>query len=160
MFVGSLALYTFGLLDPAADPATMADFARRGAGIYGAVVHAPGFLGRGDAHRDGDDGWGAYAVPLGLPDLAGHDPHVHIATLSRWQDVATARQFVYDGLHREALRHRHDWFLRGPWPGHVLWTIEDDARPSWTNGVERLEALAHDGESAEHFTFGSPWARA
>ncbi|GAA4824855.1 hypothetical protein GCM10023201_08910 [Actinomycetospora corticicola] len=159
--MGTLALYTFGLLDPAAEPTAMADFARRGAEIYRAVVRARGFLGRGDAHRDDDEGrWGAYALPLGLPDFAGHDPQVHIATLSRWQDVATARQFVYAGLHREALRLRHDWFFRGPWPGHVLWTIEDGARPCWADGVARLEALAHDGESAEHFTFGSPWARA
>lgn len=73
--MGTVALYTFGLLDPAAGPAAVGDFARRGREIYGAVVHAPGFLGRGDVHRDDDEGrWGAYALPLGLPDFAGHDP--------------------------------------------------------------------------------------
>lgn len=158
--MSSLALSTFGLLDPAAEPVAVADFARRGAEIYGAVCKAPGFLGRGDAHRDGDDGWGAYALPLGLPDFAGHDPHVHIATLSRWRDVATARSFVYGGLHREALTLRYDWFLKGPWPGHVLWHLADGAQPTWSDGLARLEALARRGDSAEHFTFGSSRGRA
>ncbi|WP_166459671.1 DUF3291 domain-containing protein [Amycolatopsis pithecellobii] len=167
--MSNIALYTFGVLDPAADPAAMDDFSTRGPKIFSASDDAPGFLGRaggdGDgytAHEPGEDfgRWGIYLLPLGLPDFAGHDPHAHIATLSLWRDVESARLFVYNGLHRESLKLRYDWFLKGPWPGHVLWNIEDDVVPSWSDGVARLEALARDGESAQHFTFGSRWGRA
>ncbi|WP_425464072.1 DUF3291 domain-containing protein [Nocardia pseudobrasiliensis] len=50
--------------------------------------------------------------------------------------------------------------LERPWPGHVLWSIEDGSVPRWSDGVARLEAPARNGESAQHFTFGSHSARA
>lgn len=111
----------------------------------GPAIHAPGEdFGR----------WGTYTLPLDLPDLQGHDPHLHIATLSLWRDADSARRFVYDGLHRDALRQRHDWFLKGPWPGHVLWQVDDGVIPSWSDGVGNLEALAGDGERrALHLRF-------
>ena len=164
--LSTVALYTFGLLDPAVEPAALADFLRRGGDIFGATGRAPGFLGRANDQGGGDAAyvpgadfgpWGSYVLPLGLPDFAGHDPHVHIATLSLWQDLGSAHRFVYGGLHREALTLRYEWFLRGPWPGHVLWDVEDGTVPRWADGVARLEALARDGESARHFTFG--WRR-
>ncbi|MEU4519950.1 DUF3291 domain-containing protein [Amycolatopsis sp. NPDC024027] len=166
--MSNIALYTFGLLDPAMEPAALADLSHRGDEIFNAGDHAPGFLGRagGDyagnaAHAPGEDfgHWGSYVLPLGLPDLAGHDPHAHIATLSLWQDVASARLFVYRGLHREALNLRYDWFLKGAWPGHVLWSVQDGSVPRWSDGVAKLEALDRDGASAQHFTFGSRWGR-
>jgi hypothetical protein len=92
--------------------------------------------------------------------LAGPAARSHIATLSLWQDTGSARRFVYRGLHQDALKVRHDWFLKGPWPGHVLWTVEEGVTPSWAEGVGRLEALARDGEAAGHFTFGSRWSHA
>jgi hypothetical protein len=159
--------------DPAAVAAVPAmasnDFSRRGDEIFSVGDHAPGFLGRagGDygenaVHAPGEDfgRWGSYLLPLVLPDFESHDPHVHIATLSLWQDVESARLFVYSGLHREALKLRYDWFLKGPWPGHALWSVEDGSVPRWSDGVARLEALARDGESAQRFTFGSRWSRA
>lgn len=166
--MSNVALYTFGLLDPAAGPTRMADFSRRAAEIYGASDHAPGFVARAEkaapgsaAHTAGEDfgRWGPYALPLDLPDFAGHDPTIHIATLSLWRDADSARLFVYKGFHRDALKIRHDWFLKGAWPGHVLWRVADGAVPLWSDGVSRLQALARDGESAERFTFGSRWSR-
>ncbi|AGL16813.1 DUF3291 domain-containing protein [Actinoplanes sp. N902-109] len=166
--MSTIALYTFGLIDPALDPDTMADFAERGTAIYSASDQAPGFLGQAEtavdgsaSHEPGEDfgPWGRYALPTGLPELGGHDPQAHIATLSLWRTVEDARGFVYGGIHREALKHRHDWFFRGPWPGHVLWRVHDDHVPQWEEGVSRLEALARDGESADRFTFGSVSSR-
>ncbi len=94
-------------------------------------------------------------LPTNLPGCEGHDLELHIATLSLWRDVQSARAFVYQGLHRDALTMRYDWFLRGEWPGHVLWHIEDDVLPLWSEGVSKLEALARHGESADRYTFGS-----
>jgi hypothetical protein len=163
-----IALYTYGILDPAIEPMRLRDFMRRGSEIFAASADAPGFLGQADAeygageHQAGADfgRWGSYALPLGLPDFAGFDPTVHIATLSLWRDLDTARDFVYNGLHRDALRHRYEWFVRGPWPGQVLWPVAGDAQPTWSDGVDRIEALAREGDSAEHFTFRSTWGRA
>jgi hypothetical protein len=161
--MSSTALYTFGLLDPTAPPAQLADFIRRGGNIMAASDVAPGFLGRAakdsaepETHTVGEDygRWGTYALP-DLPDFAGHDRQVHIATLSLWRDFDSARSFVYHGLHREALKRRRQWFLKGTWPGYVLWTTADDRTPSWSDGVSRYQALALEGESPDRFTFAS-----
>jgi hypothetical protein len=161
--MSNIALYTFGLLDPAVEPAKLVDFVRRGGEILAASDTAPGLLGRpaktGDGpetHTAGEDygRWGTYALP-DVPDFAGHDRQIHIATLSLWRDLEAARSFVYEGLHRDALQIRHDWFLKGPWPGYVLWTVDEGATPHWSDGVSRYEELARDGESADRFSFAS-----
>ncbi len=161
--MSNIALYTFGLLDPAVEPARLTDFIRRGGEIMTASDQAPGFLGRAaqdtggpGTHTTGEDygRWGSYALP-DLPSFAGHDRQIHIATLSLWHDLESARSFVYHGLHREALQIRYDWFLKGSWPGYVLWPTADGATPHWSAGVTRYEGLAHDGESADRFTFSS-----
>ncbi|RDI68479.1 DUF3291 domain-containing protein [Nocardia pseudobrasiliensis] len=121
--MSNIALYTFGVLDPAMEPTALSDLSKRGDEIFSAVDDAPGFVGRAGGgygenaeHAPGQDFgcWGIYVLPLGLPDFAGHDPLAHIATLSLWQDVESARLFVYSGLHREVLKLRYDWFLKGP----------------------------------------------
>jgi hypothetical protein len=159
----NVALYTFGLLDPAAGPAELADFARRGGEIYSTVQRAPGFLGRAakdtdepETHTLGEDygRWGSYVRP-DLPDFAGHNPEIHIATLSLWRDVESARSFVYHGMHREALKIRYDWFLKGSWPGYVFWSVAEGVTPSWSDGVAKYQALALDGESADRSPFSS-----
>ena len=166
--MSNVALYTIGLMNPAAGPARMAELARLGSEIFAASDHANGFLGRAEGvaqtaamHVPGEDfgRWGLYALPLNLPNFEGHDPHIHIATLSLWRDAVTARDFIYGGLHRQALKMRHEWFLQGPWPGHVLWRIPSGIMPSWSDGTARLEALAREGERADGFTFGSLYSR-
>lgn len=161
--MSNVALYTFGLIDPAAGPERMNDFAERARLVFEASVVAAGFIGRAERaaerrypDKPGDDfgPWGLYALPLDLPDFAGQDPTLHLATLSLWQDTESARRFTYGGLHREALKIRHDWFLKGPWPGHVLWGVADDVIPRWSDGASRLQDLARQGDTAEHFTFG------
>jgi hypothetical protein len=161
--MSNTALYTFGLLNPATPPSALADFTRRGGDIMTASDQARGFLGRAaknsgepETHAPGEDygRWGTYALP-DLPDFAGHDPRIHIATLSLWCDLDSARAFVYHGLHREALELRHDWFLRGSWPGYVLWSVADGLTPHWPDGVSRYQALAREGESPDRFTFTS-----
>jgi hypothetical protein len=161
--MSNIALYTFGLLDPAIPPAKLADFVRRGGNIMSASDRAQGFLGRAakdtaepETHTPGEvyGLWGAYDVP-DLPSFAGQNRAIHIATLSLWQDLETARSFVYHGLHRDALRIRYDWFLKGSWPGYVLWNIADGATPHWSDGVSRYQALDQHGESADRFTFSS-----
>jgi hypothetical protein len=163
-----IALYTFGLLDPAVEPVALADFVRRGGDILAASAGAPGFLGRPakatagpEEHVVGEDygTWGAYALP-DVAAFAGHDRRVHIATLSLWAELENAREFVYTGLHRDALRHRYDWFLKGSWPGYVLWETEEGATPTWPDGVHRYEQLARAGDSAAGFTFAAHRDRA
>jgi uncharacterized protein DUF3291 len=161
--MSTVALYTFGLLDPAIEPRKLTDFVRRGGQILDDVDQAPGFLGRpaqsagGTAtHAGGEDygAWGVYELP-DVPSFAGHDRRIHIATLSLWRDLESARSFVYHGFHRDALRIRYNWFLKGEWPGYVLWNVADGVVPRWGDGVSRYEALARDGESGDQFSFGA-----
>jgi hypothetical protein len=90
-----------------------------------------------------------------------------IQTLSLWQDVEAARGFVYNGLHKSALQRRYDWFVKGDFPGYVLWWVAAGAFPTWGEGARNLEALADNGSARSGFNFsdsfddqGAPVSRA
>jgi hypothetical protein len=158
----SVALYTFGVLDVSATAAQMDDFRSRAGVVYANAKSAPGHIGHAEGPMViGQDfgAWGAYAIPTSLPGLANLEVDLDISTLSVWRDVESARQFVYGGDHRAALALRRHWFLRGEWPGSVLWRLETGTTPHWCEGVAKLESLAARGDAADHFTFGSAWAK-
>lgn len=160
-----VALYTFGVLDTSASVEKLADFRERAALIYANAKSAAGYLGHAEKPKEivgravplGQDfgAWGAFAIPTKLPGAVAIEGTGCITTLSAWRDVASARAFVYGGDHRAALARRSDWFVKGRWPGSVLWRIDAGVTPTWSQGVERLESLAAHGDTAEHFTFGS-----
>jgi len=150
-----LALYTFGIfIRPSEDPANDG-FHHRNDPILDAVEKAPGFLAR--SGYDGDPGpssWGPQVYPRFYEERGdGWSP----ATLSLWTDLESPMAFSYFGLHAEALAHGREWFQKGDWPPLVLWWIDGDHVPDWTEAVERHEALHDRGPSAYAFTFKQPF---
>ena len=160
-----VALYTFGVLDPSTPLEKLADFRERGALIYANAKTAAGYIGHAEKPKElvgrtvaiGQDfgAWGGYAIPTNLPGAVAIEVARCITTLSVWRDLESARAFVYGGDHRSALARRGDWFVKGAWPGSVLWQIEEGVTPTWSQGVERLERFATHGATADHFTFAS-----
>ncbi|MER7956742.1 DUF3291 domain-containing protein [Streptomyces sp. NPDC096030] len=158
-----LALYTFGVLkSPLADPSPAThEFYDIGEAVYRKIGQQPGYLARAEA-ADGDRGvlfeadwgaWGEFAVPAWYGKGRTVETTALATTLSLWTGLRPAFEAVYTGLHRGALKRRHDWFERAGHPTHVVWWVADGVTPTWQDGVRRLEHL-HDNGSAPHaFTF-------
>ncbi len=72
--------------------------------------------------------------------------------------MAAARGFAYRGRHGAALGTAGDWFEPGPWPNHVAWWVGETERPTWRQGVEKLETLAAEGPSPQAFTLRRAFA--
>ncbi|MGA5058938.1 DUF3291 domain-containing protein [Streptomyces pseudogriseolus] len=165
-----LALYTFGVLTfPLSDPApSTREFYDLGEAVHRRIAAHPGYLARAEP-AGGEQGvlfgadwgaWGEFAVPAWYAKGRTPDTTALAATLSLWTDSRSARDAVYTGLHREALRRRHDWFERSPHPTHVLWWVPDDGTPTWQEGVAKLERLQDHGPASQGFTFHHPFTPA
>ncbi|MFG2427533.1 DUF3291 domain-containing protein [Streptomyces sp. NPDC048590] len=158
-----LALYTFGVLkSPLADPAPLTRELRESSeAVYPSIGRHPGYLAHAEAvneapgaHFDLDWGvWGEFAVPAWYDKGRTPDTIALATTLSLWTEPHHAFDAVHTGLHREALRRRHDWFENTAHPRHVSWWVSDGAIPTWRDGVARLEHLHGRGPQPHAFTF-------
>lgn len=163
-----LALYTFGVLkSPLADPAPLTrEFQDSGEAVYRKISRQPGYLARAEA-ADGSQGtvfdadwgaWGEFAVPTWYDKGREVETTALAATLSLWTDLRSAFDAVYTGLHREALNRRYGWFERTGHPAYVCWWVSGDGKPTWQDGVSRLEHLHGQGPAPHAFTFHHPFA--
>lgn len=146
-----LALYTFGqFLRPADDPANDGFYALNDP-VFATVDAAPGLIARsGYAADAGPESWGAEVYPRFHDDTGdGWSP----ATLSLWTDPEAIFAFTYSGLHASALKRGREWFVKPTWPPLVMWWMATDARPTWADGVRRLERLHDTGPSPDAFSF-------
>ncbi|MGN5631630.1 DUF3291 domain-containing protein [Streptomyces sp. AC154] len=158
-----LALYTFGALkSPLADPAPLTrEFHDSSEAIYRKIGQHPGYLARAEAAEGGQGTlfelewgeWGKFVVPDWYGGGRTPETIALAATLSLWTDLRPVFDALYTGLHRVALNRRYDWFERTEHPGYVFWWVPDGVKPTWQDGVSRLEHL-HAHDSAPHaFTF-------
>jgi hypothetical protein len=76
-----------------------------------------------------------------------------LANISTWRSLEDLRQFVYDGLHGQALRRRRDWFEAPVGPTYVLWWVPTGYRPHWAEAKQRLRELEVHGPTRRAFTF-------
>ncbi|MGI9462714.1 MAG: DUF3291 domain-containing protein, partial [Aestuariivirgaceae bacterium] len=149
------ALYTFGIfIEPAEHPSNDG-FHRRNDPILDLVDKAPGFIARsGYEDEPGSRPWGRQVWPRFYEERGdGWSP----ATLSLWTDLESPMAFAYYGLHAEALSHGRQWFRKPEWPPYVLWWVDGQHKPDWTQAVERHEHLHDHGPSAYAFTFKQPF---
>ncbi len=77
----------------------------------------------------------------------------HLVNLSVWQDIASLRNFVYNGAHLEIMRQRKAWFFPMQEAYNVLWWIEAGHQPSLDEAKEKLERLQSQGPTPDAFTF-------
>jgi hypothetical protein len=101
---------------------------------------SPGFVWR----LQGQDG-----NATGLEQPFGTDI---IVNLTVWRDVDTLRAFVFRSEHVGFLRRRSEWFERLDRPPTVLWWLPTGRPPTLAEAMERLDALAARGPTAEAFT--------
>lgn len=145
--MAKLAFYTFGIMKP---PGQMTkpfvNLATEIPKVFEDAINADGYL---------QPILGAEAdKPLPrFHDAAKH--HEALVTLSVWRDLESVYSFSYRGRHVEALRSRHDWFVKGDWPSYVAWWIDDASEPSFDHGVSRLEHLHDKGPTRCAFNFAT-----
>jgi hypothetical protein len=150
-----VALYTFGVFRAAAADPVNAGFHQRNDRALLAVELSDGFIAR--SGYDGEPGppsWGSQDFPRFYVERGdGWAP----STLSLWRDLASPMAFAYAGIHAEALGRGRDWFVKPAWPPYVLWWVERDHVPSWSEAVARHEFLHDRKASAFAFDFGNPF---
>lgn len=146
-----LALYTFGIFRAPASDAVNQGFHDRNDRNFLIAETSEGFIARsGYEEEPGPESWGEQVFPrFYLEQGDGWSP----STLSLWKDLASPMAFSYAGIHMEAMRHGREWFLKPAWPPYVLWWVEWDHTPSWTEAVVRHEFLHDHKASAFAFDF-------
>ncbi len=145
-----LALYTFGILKEPEESPTNIGFVTRNENNFQAAEMSEGFIARsGYDDNPGPQSWGAHLYPRFYKGDDAHSP----STLSLWQDLASAMAFSFSGIHAEAMRHGHEWFVKREWPGYALWWVDENHQPDWAEAVVRHEHLHDHGPSPFAFTF-------
>lgn len=143
-----IAFYTFGILRQPMGHEQVQGFFDRIDSVFTQAESSEGFIGRNRELR------GEYVSPRFF------DKNIHAAapaTLSWWKDLESVCAFAYRGMHGEAMKHRHDWFLDSYWPTYVAWWIDDNHEPSRDEACRKLEYLHDNGVSASAFDFKNPF---
>jgi Domain of unknown function (DUF3291) len=148
-----LALYTFGQFAKPSVDSSNDGFHLRNDPILALVDNTPGLVARSGYEGDpGPASWGTQVYPRFFVDNGdGWAP----STLSLWRDLESALAFSYFGLHKEALSHGRDWFIKGDWPPYVLWWVTQGSRPTWADAIIRHEHLHDHGPTHFAFSFKS-----
>jgi Domain of unknown function (DUF3291) len=129
--------------------------------VFSASEAYPGFIERADYADDRDDlcdldrdwgKWGRLRLPSFYAGGFTEETYRAAQTLSVWRDLDSVSGFVYSGIHASALRRRHEWFERPPWPTYAIWWISGAHTPTWAEACERLEILARTGETPVVFS--------
>ncbi|OKK03486.1 hypothetical protein AMK26_18525 [Streptomyces sp. CB03234] len=161
-----IAFTTFNILKEPYGHPVVQEFDDRTPSTFLEAEQSPGFIDRAVAVDDREDltnferdwgQWGAFAVPRFYTGgrTAGTDSRA--STLSLWKDIESVFSFSYSGVHRDALRKRHEWFVKPECPSYAMWWVGDDTVPTWEDACRRIEHLHDHGPTPESFTFHHPF---
>ncbi|MER5860058.1 DUF3291 domain-containing protein [Streptomyces sp. NPDC059688] len=75
-----------------------------------------------------------------------------IVNMSVWRDTDALTAFMYQGLHRELLSRRREWFERLAEAVTALWWVPAGHRPTVAEAEERLLHLRAHGPTPYAFT--------
>ncbi len=122
--------------------------------VFGAAERAPGFVWRAPPTKFllDDAGKPQRAVYAATPSFYEDHDRV-VQTLSVWSDLLSARNYVYRGIHLDALRKRAEWMEKPVRAQYVLWWAPINATPTHSDGVQHLELLDQVGSTPAAFNF-------
>lgn len=160
-----LALTTFAILKKPYGFDEVQEFDDRTPFVFSLAESSPGFVARATetddpkkSNFDRDWGkWGQFAVPRFYTYGRSTGTDQRASTLSVWTDLISVRNFVFSGLHKEALNKRSEWFLKPEWPTYACWWIDFDHTPTWQEACDKLEELHDFGQTAAVFDFKNPF---
>lgn len=161
-----VAFTTFAVLKQPYGHPQVQPFDDRTPAVFAEAEGSPGFIARAKEMSGGTEvsnferdwgGWGGFAVPRFYAGGRTTATDSRASTLSLWRDLESVYAFVYNGLHLDALKHRHEWFLKPECPTYAVWWVEDDHTPTWAEACESLERLHDLGPAPSVFNFKKPF---
>jgi hypothetical protein len=161
-----LAFTTFAIMKAPYGREVVRGFEERTPPVFEAAEGSEGFIARATeidyrpelSNFEQDWGeWGKFATPRFYKGGTALEEDSRASTLSLWRDLESVHRFVYSGLHVEALRKRHEWFLKPQWPTYAMWWVADSRVPTWEEAAWRLEHLHDHGSTPVAFDFHKPF---
>jgi hypothetical protein len=80
-----------------------------------------------------------------------------LVNMSVWRDTNALTAFMYQGMHRELLARRFEFFERVLEVMTTLWWVERGHRPTVREAEERLLHVREHGPTEHAFTLRSPF---
>jgi len=87
------------------------------------------------------------------------DPSI-IVNMSTWDSIDALKNFMFRTHHRDFLRRKAEWFENISQDNYVLWWIPQGHIPTIEEGLDRLDYLRNNTDSAYAFTFKSNFSAA
>jgi hypothetical protein len=78
-----------------------------------------------------------------------------LLNMSVWEDIPSLRHYVYNTVHRELLRQRHEWFEKFEGGYMALWWVPAGHIPGIDEAKRRIAHLDAHGPTQFAFTFKS-----
>jgi len=125
---------------PIADP-LMAGFVARLDDLNALADRSPGFVWR----LQTAEGNATYFRPY-------EDDRI-LMNMSVWETIEALRHYVYQTVHAELLRNRHEWFEKFAGTYTALWWVPAGHRPGIDEARKRLAHLEKQGPTEFAFTF-------
>src|SRR5579864_4547398 len=125
---------------PIADP-LMAGFVARLDDLNALADRSPGFVWR----LQTSEGNATYFRP--------YDDDRILMNMSVWESIDALRHYVYQTVHAELLRQRHEWFEKFAGTYTALWWVPAGHRPGIDEARKRLAHLEKHGPTEFAFTF-------
>lgn len=136
-----LAQYNIAKIKYPIDDPRMSGFVAQVLYVNALADEAPGFVWRHETD-EGNTLW-----------LRPYDDDRVLITFSVWKTAQDCLDFVYKGVHAQALREREQWFDHLEDPYIVLWWVPTGTIPTVEEAKDRLEYLQTHGPSPHAFTF-------
>jgi len=116
-------------------------------------------LDRINALADGSPGfvWRLVGEGNDATSLRPCDDDRMLVNMSVWETVEDLQTYVYHTAHTDYLRQRKLWFSKMAEAYHCLWWVRAGHLPTVEEAKGRLETLRERGETADAFTFRSPF---
>lgn len=138
-----LAEFNFGTLKYPFDDPRIADFQNNIERVNAIAERSPGFIWRvSDEEME--------AVQEDPTGPLCHRPNT-ASTLSVWSDAPSLYQFVEKTLHAHFMKRGAEWFKADDRSHLVMWWIEEGARPTVADAMQRWETLQAEGPGDHGF---------
>lgn len=125
------------------DDPIMAEFKNNLDKINGLAESSPGYV------------WRLKSDTGNATDIKVYDNDLLLVNMSVWEDKDSLFEFVYKTAHKDFVRQRRQWFVKGDGPHMALWWIKKGSYPTAQDAKVKLEYLAEHGPSPDAFTFRS-----
>lgn len=89
--------------------------------------------------------YAGFSREITFPDRFSVIPKPHIFNATAWKSIDDLKDFVYTGMHAQALKDRKQWFTNTPPPKYTLFWVEAGSVITEEFAAEKLIAYSKNG---------------